>query len=758
MHFPRHQIFVYCCLFLFSPLVFAQQEQIVVEAFQCPSPQFETIGEGIEIIDPDVIQILSKNSSIEKDQLAKFDGGVTLITKGQKISAQALEFNRNSSMINAQGNIHFQNNGLDVFADRLNANESSKATTLEGASYHLTDSLGHGEAGKIFIASDGRLILSDSSFTTCYGEVPDWKINASEINISTEDNMGEVYHARLEVFDVPVFYMPYFSFPLSQERKTGFLFPSIGSSRKSGLEIKAPYYINIATNMDATLTPRYMSKRGTQLLTEFRYLSGEQSGKINIEYLNKDREIKANSNDRYLMRFQHTGNFSNNFRVYTDYTTISDDSYLVDLGSEQYNSNDAYLYQSGELAYFGETWNAKFKLQDFEIIGNHIQSYKTIPQIELKNIQELNFLDGTFELYSELSRFDTPDKTLPKADRFHIEAGVTFPFYTPAWFLNTEFKILQTNYKQERLGTNADLDKNVSRTVPKVRLHGGVNFEREAHLFNSNYTHTFEPQLQYLYIPNRDQSNIGVYDTTILQDDYEGLFRDRRFSGLDRIAEANQYTWGLTSRLLDKSNIEKMRFSLGRTVYLNNSNFATDASGGTIDESSLAADLFIRASANWQFSSNIQYNTDLDVTRQSQANIDYRFGENNLIQVNHRYTRELSDVTLEQLSLLSSVKLNQDWHFVGRVTQDLKRSNSLESYAGFQYENCCWAVRFAYHRHINSSIDDSTTFDDNRDEFDSGFMIQFVIKGLSGQKSSLSTQEMFNSSIFGYKRPYFLNN
>jgi LPS-assembly protein len=758
MHFPRHQIFIFCYLLLFSTAVFAEQEQPVIEVLQCPSPQFSTIGAGIEITDPNVIQILSKSSSIEKDQFAKFDGGVTLITKEQKISAQALEFNRNSSTFNAQGNIHFQNTGIDVFADRLYASESSQATTLSGASYHLSDSLAHGEAGELFISNDGQLILTDSSFTTCYGEVPDWIISASEIKISAQENTGEAYNAVVKVFDVPVFYVPYFSFPISNDRKTGFLFPSIGSSKKSGLEIETPYYLNLADNMDATITPRYMSKRGTQLLTEFRYLSGEQAGAINIEYLNNDKEIKSNSDARYLMRLQHTGNFSSNFRAYVDYTTISDDSYLVDIGSNHYNSNDAYLYQIGELAYFGDTWDATLKLQDFEVIGNNTQSYKTIPQVELRSTQDLNVLNGTFELYSELSRFETPNKALPKADRFHVEAGLNFPIYTPAWFLNTELKVLQTNYEQERIGDNPDLEKHVSRTLPKVRLHGGINFERSAEIFKTKYRQTLEPQLQYLYVPERDQSNIGLYDTAILQDDYEGLFRDRRFSGLDRVAEANQYSWGLTSRFLDESNIERMRLSLGRIIYLNNSNFATNDSGGTVDESSLAADIFIRANADWQFGSNIQYNTDIDVTRQSQANIDYRFGDSNVIQLNHRYTRELSDVTLEQLSFLSSVRLNKDWHFVGRVTQDLKRSQSLETYVGLQYENCCWAVRFAYQRHINSSVDDSSVFDENRDEFDSGFVVQFVIKGLSGQKSTLSAQDMLNSSIFGYKRPYFLNN
>ncbi|WP_286263240.1 LPS-assembly protein LptD [Thalassotalea atypica] len=758
MHFSLRHLFTKCTILMMSPWAYAQSAQAPMEVRVCPVPQFAQLGSKVIIDDPDVIQILSKRSSIEKDQFAIFEGGVTLINKDKKISAQKLEINRNTAVLNAQGNIHFQNDAIDIFAQQLKASESSQSTTLSGTDYHLKGSLGHGKAGELSVSDDGRLTLSDSSFTTCYGETPDWQISASEINISAKDNKGEAFNAVIELFDVPVFYLPYISFPVTDERKSGFLYPVIGSSNKSGLEIETPYYLNIAENMDATITPRYMSKRGTQLLTEFRYLSGEQTGKFDVEYLNKDDEITTNDDARYLWRFQHVGNFSENFRAYADYTSISDDAYLVDIGSKHYNSNDAYLYQIGELAYFGETWNATVKVQDFEVIGNHNQSYKTVPQIEINNYQDLPFWNGKFELYSELSRFKSNDQTQAQADRFHLEAGMSFPIYTPAWFFNSEFKLLQTNYKQERLENSPELERHVSRTLPKVRFHGGINLERETTLFNTAFTQTIEPQLQYLYIPDREQDNIGLYDTTILQDDYAGLFRDKRFSGLDRIAEANQYSWGLTSRLLDKSNVERMRFSLGRIVYLNDTNFEINDNGTNVDESSLAADIFVRANSQWQFSSNIQYNTDLDITRQSQANIDYHFTETDLLQLTHRYTKDLSDVTLEQLSLLSSVRLNKDWHFVSRVTQDLKRRRSLETLAGFQYENCCWGIRFAYQRHINSSIDELGTFNDNRDEFDSGFVVQFVIKGLSGQKTTLNTQDMFNSSIFGYKRPYYLNN
>ena len=723
----------------------------------CPLPQLTQITKSDQHIDPNIINISSLQTTIIRNKLTEFSGDVTLFKKEYAIKANQIVVDREKSTMNAQGDIHFQTPSVNIFAQQLNANETAKTTQLTGASYQLTNNPGHGSASAISINQGGTLSLIDSSFTTCYGEVPDWVLQASEINISTEKNHGEAINAKLKLFDVPVLYIPYFSFPVNNTRKSGFLYPKIGESSNSGVSIELPYYWNIANNLDATITPKYMSKRGTQLLTEFRYLSGLQNGALNLEYLHDDDELKGNNEPRYLARWQYIGNFSENYRAYVDFTTMSDDNYLVDIGSDQYNANDAYLYQIAELAYFGDNWQAKILMNDFEVLGNHQTSYKTLPQIELRQFSELPFLNVQFDVYSEITRFTSADATLPEADRYHIEAGATFPLSSPAWFLNSEFRLMQTNYRQSRINNHTQYEKNVSRTLPKVRFHGGINLDRQITLFDTKLTQSLEPQLQYLYIPKKDQSTINVYDTTQLQDDYNGLFRDKRFSGLDRIAQANQYSWGITSRFIDNDNQELFNISLGRIVYLNDSNTLSN-DNTAVEKSALASELFFQINRQWQFSSDIQYNTRDNNTRKSQTTLDYYINKNNTIQLNHRYTRNVSGKSIEQVSLLTNFPLSKDWQFVGRMTQDLGDKRSIESYAGVQYESCCWGIRFAFHRNINSNLDQQNFINENRDEFDSGFMVEFVIKGLGSAKTTLNTDEMFNNSIFGYKRPYFLNN
>ncbi|WP_440876198.1 LPS assembly protein LptD [Thalassotalea sp. PLHSN55] len=734
----------------------AENEISTPSTIECPIPKYTPIAEDAEIEASNDIKILSKTAMIEKEQLALFTGGVTLINKNEKLIADELEINQAQAIIKAKGDVHFQNAGIDVSAQEFQASEQSKSTTLENTSYQLANNPGHGAAERIAINADGELTLSASTFTTCYGEIPDWQLKASEIRISAAENVGEAYNAQFRLFDVPVLYIPYFTFPVTDQRKSGFLNPKIGSSSNSGIEIETPYYWNIAENMDATITPHYMSKRGLLLATEFRYLSDLQTGSIDIEYLNKDKEIVSNNDARYLARFQHTGTFSENFRVYADFTTISDDNYLTDIGSSHYNANDAYLYQIGELSYFGENWQTTAKVQDFEVLGDHIAGYRTVPQIDVSAEQNLPFANLIFDVYSELSRFESENPDLADANRYHVEAGLTLPLATPAWFVNSEVRLMQTYYQQDVQDNTPSLEENVSRTLPKVRVHGGINFDRQMS-FNPEYTQTFEPQLQYLYVPNEDQSMIGLYDTAQLQDDYDGLFRDRRYSGLDRIAHANQLSWGVTNRILDPSHQELMRFSLGQILYFNEETTEDNRVISQTQESALAADVFFQLNRQWQFSGDIQYDTENSVTNKSQVNVDYHYSEKNIVQLNHRYTRDVSGSSLEQLSLLTNVEINKDWQFIGRVTQDLQQKRSLETYAGFQYESCCWAVQFAFHRHINSYFEEPSNINENREEFDSGFMIRFIVKGLNKQ-GQIDTDNMLNSSIFGYKRPYFLNN
>lgn len=763
MHSCQTKFFI-GCLFIGQTSFSAFAEDNIDDRPQCKvvPPQYITL-DNPQNIGFDDIQIESKKTVINKDRNTRFIGAVKLSSQKNTVQADEIIIDRVDGSIESKGKTRFQTPSITIDAANLKGNNKQNKLIMTDSKYRLNDAPGKGSAEQLKI-SQKRVVLTDSTYTSCIDDKPDWEISATEISLSNENNEGEAWNSIFRVKDIPVFYLPYFNFPLTDERKTGFLYPKISSSNKHGFKFSIPFYWNIAPNLDATITPYYMSKRGTQLQTEVRYLFDQQFSQLNIEYLDKDKEISNNDDERYLTRFQHIGSFADNYRVHIDWNDISDDNYLVDFDSEQFNESDAYLWRLGELSYFSNYWDVTFKLQDFYVLGDNQDSYETLPQIEFNSYQPLNFYNSSFDVYAEYSHFDISDDALPTADRLHLEAGFNIPYSQPGWFVNSEMSVLHTIYKQDNIDNinynnpEIRLEEDVSRTLPKFRVHTGLTFDRDTSLLFENLSQTFEPQVQYLYIPDKNQDDIFIYDTSALQDDFDGLFRDRRFSSVDRIAEANQLSVGATSRLLNSENKELFHLSVGRIFYLNDTNISFNEEGDSENSSSLAADVFIQLAQRWQLEGDLQYDTKKEETDKSQISINYRHDDRNLFQLSHRYISNLADTDIEQITALGSFPINKDWQFVGRFTRDLTRKRSLESYAGVQYESCCWAVRLTYERNINTNLYDQDFVNENRDEFDSGFMIQFVLKGLGGKQKPISIDDMLESGLFGYKRPYFLSN
>ncbi|WP_438405671.1 LPS assembly protein LptD, partial [Aeromonas hydrophila] len=134
----------------------------------------------------------------------------------------------------------------------------------------------------------------------------------------------------------------------------------------------------------------------------------------------------------------------------------------------------------------------------------------------------------------------------------------------PGYYLTRQYKLMFTTYIQEVPDNLVSQDRSrftdgdskqltlkegtITRTLPSFRLKGGVNFDRPLDWYDGKGTQTLEPEFQYLYIPYKNQDEIGIYDSTTTRQDYYSLFSDRRFAGLDRISDANRITVGLTSR------------------------------------------------------------------------------------------------------------------------------------------------------------------------------------------------------------------
>ncbi|ACA85310.1 LPS assembly protein LptD [Shewanella woodyi] len=720
------------------------------------------------------IQIISNRSEAEMGKQARFNGDVSFSQGGRHIAADEAILDQGEERLDANGNLVFQDQMITITADSLVAEMRNNSASLWGAQYWLHGQQIHGDAEKLEITPDNNLHLTKTNFTTCPPGDTSWLLEAETIKIDSTEEWGELWDAKLRIGDVPVFYIPYMTIPVSDKRKSGFLFPLLSTSTTNGVEVATPYYWNISPEYDLTLTPHYMSSRGLFLKSDFRYLAGDaQQGQINVEYLGND-DMLSDSQDRYLYHWEHRGAINENWRVLANFTDVSDNNYFNDLKSEVQRATDNQMSRIGEISYFEQNWDFTARVQDIKVLGEEEKPYQVMPQVGL-NYRAPDFWNGLdFSLLSEVSNFEHDDNEYSTATRLHIEPTVSYPIHGPAGSLTSEVKLLQTYYWQNDNGfeANQELASSVSRTLPQVRLHGQINFERFTSYFNENYRQTLEPQFQYLYVGYEDQDDIGIYDTAKIQEDYFGLFRDRRFSGIDRIADANQFTLGLTTRLFDDHNVETFRFSLGQIYYLEDSkvgisdpiNPINNLTQENTSNSVLAAELSTKLYKDWYMSGAIQYDTKQSDNKKSEVTLDFRPGANKLLQFSYRYVPDLlntntnESVNISQTGMRAAWPINDNWYLVGNWYYDLNESRSVETYTGFQYESCCWAVRLSYHYRIKTNYeDDFNPVQDNRELFESGLYLNFVIKGLGGS-GPLGVSDMLNDGLFNYRKPLYLKN
>jgi LPS-assembly protein len=684
------------------------------------------------------IQVKSEDSEISQDTFARFKGKVEIDSFNAKIKADEALLNRQTQTLNATGNVSFQDDNITVYSQSIQLNRVSNKLLIKNSTYQLNKVQGHGKAEKIGLGEKTGINLIESSFTSCPVDNEVWRIQASNIKITPDQSRGVIKHARFYIKDIPLLYLPYFSFPVNEQKQSGILYPSISNNSSTGMSVEQPIYWNIAPNYDLTFSPRLMTERGLQLKTEFRYLTENQSGQANIEYLSNDRDLDDNAS-RYFYRLVHSGQIGDNWRVNVDINGLSDDNYIVDLGSDYYNRADTHLYKTLGVSYFTQDLDVTAQFRDFEVLGDHPDSYRALPEVRLNYLTPLG-LGAEFAVNSELAYFESGELNNPTATRFHIAPTVRYPYRNEWSEFLAEATVLHTQYIQENI-QNLALKKNVTRTLSQAKIYGSLAFERPAHWFGAQATQTFEPKIQYLYTSFEDQSNIGLYDTTRLFNDFSGLFRGQEFTGLDRISDNNQITIGMTSRFIDKNNQERFKLSLGQIFYLKD-NQVVDASKDD-DRSALAAELDWKIGSKWYVNTQAQVSTITDKIERSSLSIEYQLGKNKVLQINHRYVRDLSSEEINQVGITASWPLAKNWQWVGRWYHDLELNRTVESYTGVQYESCCWNISFVAQRNLSNRFDVNGSQSTN--EFESSFRVYFT------------TRNLLREGLFGYRRPYLLN-
>ncbi len=730
------------------------------------------------------VHIQADKSEANYPDNAVFSGNVNIQQGNSTLTADQVELNQTqvenqpepTRTVTATGNVHYDDNQIKLKGPRAFSNLNTKDTDMDQGDYQMVGRQGRGNADKMKMRDSNRYtILDNGTFTSCLPGDNSWSVVGSEVIHDRQEEVAEIWNARFKIGPVPVFYSPYLQLPVGDRRRSGFLIPNAKFGSNNGFEFMLPYYWNIAPNFDATLTPHYISKRGMQFQNEFRYLTAPGAGVVEFDWLPSDKEYEKDypeddNNTRWLFYWRHGGVMDQVWRFDIDYLKVSDSKYFTDLDSTYGSTTDGYATQKFSIGYADTHWDVKLASKQFQVFADsgNANAYRAQPQLDI-NYYQNDVGPFDFNIYGQAVKFTSVNPDNPEATRLHIEPTLSLPLANSWGSLDTEAKLLATHYQQDvpdefNTNNNLALQDNVNRTMPEFKTDGKMVFDRSM-TWAEGYTQTLEPRAQYLYIPYRNQSDIYTYDSTLLQSDYTGLFRDRSYSGLDRIASANQLAAGVTSRIYDDALVERFNVSAGQIYYFTQPR--TGDPNSSLDESDdtgslvWAGDTYWRIDNNWGLRGGLQYDTRLDAVALGDAVVEYRKDAERMVQLNYRYASpEYIQATLpsvqnpgyqqgiSQVGMTASWPLADRWAVVAAYYYDIEAKQPADQLIGVQYSTCCWAINLGYERKITDW--DNTT---QSSQYDNRVSFNIELRGLSSNHS-LGTDEMLKQGILPYQRAF----
>lgn len=640
--------------------------------------------------------------------IADLKGDVVLISGDQTIRSDSLQYNTNTSDVHAEGNLDYKRPDLAIQGTSATMNLDTEIGNIKQATYSLQANNARGTTEQINLVGDGVSVYQNATYTTCAPGNDDWVFSAEEVELDQNTGVGTAKNMKLYFMDTPIVYLPWATFPLDDRRKSGFLVPSVGSSDETGFDLSIPYYFNLAPNYDATFVPRIMTERGLSLGGELRYLDEQHTTQFVGEILPDDDKFTDND-PRGAASLKHNTRFSNRLYGSLDLNYVSDDTYFEDLGSSLTETSTRYLERTGTLRYNGDFYSITGVVQEYQVISGS-ELYKKLPQITLNGSRDIKGTDFTIDLHTQYTNWDHDSAV--KGDRFDIMPSIAYDWRRSWGFLKPKLSARYTSYDLDNQipGQESSID----RTTSTFSLDGGLIFERDTSWFGTQSTQTLEPRIFYLYTPEEDQNDIPLFDSGLYTFSNASLFRENRFTGADRVGDANQITLALTSRLLsNQTSKEFLTATLGQIFFFEDRSVqltsATPAS--TADSSSYIATLRSNPSDNWLIDGGLMWDSDFEDAEKASLRIIYEDDDRHLFSI--RYT--LDDTLAEPLEY---TKISAYWpvafntRLVGHSYYSLEENRAIETVAGIEYgSSCCWRLRaLARDYQINAAQDSNLSF------------------------------------------------
>ena len=662
--------------------------------------------------------LLIEGDSLENtlDRKLKSSGNAVLKKNGRTISADLIEYDQVSDELYAIGNMKILGGGVKMTGSSLELSVKDNIGTIPNASFSSSlDSSSNifsnelrGSAKVLFLEGEDKKRLQNASITTCSAGQDDWFIKASEMEINDSSKIIVAKNAKLEFKGVPILYSPLLNFSFNDDRKSGFLTPSLGTTSRSGLQTSIPYYFNLSPTSDATITPRYFGKRGLQIQGEYRYLNKTYSGTNNLEYMNKDNA--TDKDNRYYAKIHHKRNLTENISGGFRMEKVSDDNYFSDMSSLISSTSKVNLPQEAYLKYSTDKLDVDFIAQRYQNLTTTSSPYERLPSLSINHSDEYENFNGfsSFEtnLGMSLTQFErnhnfvasSTDKNIT-GTRFIVNPSIAVPFEKSYGYIKPKLMVNLKKYELEGGSINSK-----SMAIPTLSVDSGMYLDKKLDFGGKSFTQTLEPRIFYSYTPYKNQEALPMFDSALTDLNLESLFIENQFVGGDRVMDSNQFTIAATTRFIDSKGYERLNATLAQRYYMSDRKVLNEARYANSLIQSDSSDLFLTATAYLnkalRVASAIQYNPDESTTNRATFKTTYSPHPGKLVDASYRLIRNPTDTNndIKQINLAGQWPIGQGWYTIGRYNYDVKQSRVVESLGGLEYDGGCWTSRIVLNR------------------------------------------------------------
>ncbi|MDP1603599.1 MAG: LPS assembly protein LptD [Legionella sp.] len=734
----------------------------------------------------DEVRILADRVSFYNEGRSVLSGNVEIQQTGRVVNAETAYVYRDAksnqvTAIELLGEVRYIEPERLIIAKRVTINPQDKSGKAEDVLYRFNSQRpgavlpAWGQASLIQRFANKDYLLRRATYSTCAPQDNAWHIEAEKITLDNAKSTGVARDAKLYVGKYPLLYTPYLSFPTSKERKSGFLLPVLGSTNVGGFDLALPYYWNIAPNYDATITPHLYTRRGLMMGGQFRYLTSNSNGQMSARFLPDDKaykrflqdnqwqypEYQDASPDRWSAQIYNVTQLNPDLRLRINFQQVSDDYYLQDFSSNLAILTERQLIREGDLTYTTSNWLFHGLLQSYQTLQPINETpisdiYQRLPQIlALGSYDDLPFRSN-LSIQGQFDNFDWPNtlNKMPEGPRYYLNPILTMPHIKPWGFVTPSFEVVQNHYEVHDYYGLRPLE--FQRTIPRFSVDSGLFFEREIKILNEAYVQTLEPRIYYLNVPYRDQTPIPVYDSSYMIFNTDQLFRTNRFSGLDRIGDANQLSYAVTSRwIADESGDERASFSIGQIRYFSDRRvkLCQNPIGNCIDNplvlgylspitesSPIASRAVYHINSSWVATGDYVWDVNTRATNNGHLDFHYQPAFNQLVGVGYTYM-VIGDITqvantvpdidpLHQATFSYAWPFSEKWSSLGAFSYNISKRYEMMSLLGLQYDNCCWAVRLVGGRSFKSLSPEA------RPQYNNNVFLQVQLKGLGSVGNS----------------------